>query len=121
MKALLAALVLVVAAATSADADPVKCTRAINKEVSKYIKTVQKNVDKCKNKFITKGENGALANCTVAAIKAWYQDAMAEDRVAAITPAVTRIPYRATFFMAAIRPTAKSSRWKRLAPFQLPV
>ncbi len=75
MKALLTALALVVMAATSASADTVKCTRSINKEVGKYIKTVQKNVDKCKKKTITKGENGGLlSNCTVAAIKAQPDD-----------------------------------------------
>jgi hypothetical protein len=75
MRSLLAALALVLMAVTTAGADPVKCTRAINKEVNKYIKQVQKNVDKCKNKTITKGENGgALGNCTVTAIKAQADD-----------------------------------------------
>jgi len=69
------AVAIVLAVASTASADPVKCTRAINKEVNKYIKQVQKNVDKCKNKTITKGENGgSLGNCTVQAIKGQPDD-----------------------------------------------
>ena len=55
--------------------DLVKCRRAVLKETGKYIKAVQKNVDKCKKAVIAKGDNGgSLSNCTVVAIKAQADD-----------------------------------------------
>ena len=58
--------------ATPASSDSEKCRRAINKEVGKYTKQVQKNIDKCKKASMTRGDPLLMpdfANCTVAALK----------------------------------------------------
>ncbi len=57
-----AAMLLVLACATHAAADPVKCKRAIAKEFGKYVAATSKLLDKCKNAAIAKG-TGTVAGC----------------------------------------------------------
>ncbi len=44
-------------------ADPLKCRRTIVKENGKFVAAMSKNIDKCKNGVITKGEPAVLAHC----------------------------------------------------------
>jgi len=44
-------------------ADPERCSSAINKEFNKYIKTRSKVLEKCKRNVLTKGEPATLGEC----------------------------------------------------------
>jgi len=46
-----------------AHANPEKCSRAINKEYGKYIKTLSKELEKCQRKVLTKGDPATLDAC----------------------------------------------------------
>jgi hypothetical protein len=52
---------LVIPAVANADAD--QCTRAINKEHGKYVKTLSKELEKCKRSVLTKGQPATLGEC----------------------------------------------------------
>ena len=56
----------------TANADPVKCKRAIDKANGQYVAAVQKLIDKCKIGVITKGVPGSLSACTIPAIDAGF-------------------------------------------------
>ncbi len=61
------ATLVVLTCATHAQADPVKCSRAIAKEYGKYVAAASKVIDKCKNGVIAKHAPASLAGCPDAA------------------------------------------------------
>ena len=59
-------------AAGTAQADPVKCKRAVDKANGQYVAAIQKLIDKCKIGVITKGVPASLSACTIPAIDAGF-------------------------------------------------
>jgi hypothetical protein len=62
------AIATAVLTAGTADADPIKCRRAIVKEYGKYIAAASKIIDKCKNSAITKGDPANIGLCPRTAV-----------------------------------------------------
>jgi hypothetical protein len=61
--ALAAALGACLAIGGTAQADPVRCSRTINKEYNTFLKNVSKALDKCKISVVTKGVPATLGDC----------------------------------------------------------
>jgi hypothetical protein len=58
-----AVVAIALAMPSAALADPVTCTRTINKELGKYIKTLSKEREKCARSVLTSGQPPTLAGC----------------------------------------------------------